>query len=301
MWRLSAFSQPQAEISNGLVRARFYLPDAASGYYRATRFDWSGVMSSLEYAGHSYVGQWFPKYAPTIHDAIMGPVESFSPLGYGDGDTFVQIGVGVLERPDSAAYSSFRYYPIKDAGKWVIKKERRQVAFRQTVADYVYTKTVSLTKGKPQLVITHRLRNTGSRPIETQVFDHNFFVTDSQRIAPGIVLKFPFTLEAEQARGLDLAAIKGDSISILRPLETDESMYAILHGYGPAAVDYDIRLENHITGAAVRIHADRPLSKLVYWGSVKTLCPEPYIHVNVAPGKTFSWTLFYDLYTVKPH
>lgn len=297
----AAGSPPQAEISNGIVRARFYLPDAVDGYYRATRFDWSGVMPSLEYAGHRFFGQWFPKYAPTIHDAIMGPVESFSPLGYGDGDTFVQIGVGVLLRPDSAAYSSFRYYRIKDAGKWAIKRGRRQVEFRQTVAGYVYTKTVSLTKGKPQLVITHRLQNTGRRPIETEVFDHNFFVTDSQTIAPGIVLKFPFALEAEQARGLDLAAIRGDSIAILRPFGDRESVYAILNGYGATAADYDIRLENHITGAAVRIRADRPLSKLVYWGSVKTLCPEPYIHVSVAPGKTFSWTLYYDLYTVNPY
>jgi len=291
-------SPPQAQISNGIVRARVYLPDTANGYYRATRFDWSGVMPSLEYAGHSYFGQWFPKYAPTIHDAIMGPVESFSPLGYGNGDTFVQIGVGVLVRPDSAAYSPFRYYRIRDAGRWVIRKGLRQVEFRQTVAGYVYTKTVSLTRGKPQLVITHRLRNTGSRPIETEVFDHNFFVTDSQTIAPGIVLKFPFPLEAEQARGQDLAVIRGDSISILRRLKINESMYAILHGYGPMASDYDIRLENHITGAAVRIRADRPLSKLIYWGSVKTLCPEPYIHVNVEPGRTLSWTLYYDLYTV---
>ena len=294
-----AQAPPEAEISNGIIHARFYLPDSAVGYYRSTRFDWSGVMPSLNYASHSYFGQWFPKYSPTINDAIMGPVESFSPLGYGSGDTFTEIGVGVLSRPDSAAYSSFRYYPIKDAGRWEIRRGQRQVEFRQTVTGYVYTKTVSLTKGKPQLVITHLLRNTGSRSIETEVFDHNFFVTDSQTVAPGIVLKFPFALTAEQARGLgDLAAIRGDSIAILRPMGTRESVYAVLHGYGPSVADYDIRLENHITGAAVRIHADRPFSKLVYWGSVKTLCPEPYIHMSVAPGETFDWTLYYDFYTV---
>ena len=296
---------PQAEISNGLIHARIYLPDPVNGYYRSTRFDWSGVMPSLEYAGHHYFGVWFPKYSPTINDAIMGPVESFSPLGYAEapaGGTFVEIGVGVLERPDSGAYSPFRYYPITDAGVWAVKRDKRQVQFRHTLAGYVYTKTMSLTKGKPQMVIVHSLRNTGSRPIETEVFDHNFFVTDSQTVAPGIGLKFPFPLSAEQARGLgDLAAIRGDSISILRPFGARESVYAVLHGYGNTAADYDIRLENHISGAAVRIRADRPFSKLVYWGSVKVLCPEPYIHVSVAPGETFTWTLFYDFYTVNPH
>lgn len=308
--RLPGIAQPfpQADISNGIVNARIYLPDTANGYYRSTRFDWSAVMPALEYRGHSYFGQWFRKYAPTINDAIMGPVESFWPLGYDQaaaGGSFVEIGVGVLTKPDGAAYTPFKYYPIRDPGSWQVKSSRTGIRFRHILGGeayrYIYTKTVALTKGKPELVIIHRLRNTGSLPIESDVFDHNFFVTDSQSIAPGFVLKFAFPLVAEQARGLDdLAAIRGDSITILRPFGTGESVYAVLHGYGNTPADYDIRLENHVTGAAVRIRADRPFSRLVYWGSVKTLCPEPYIHISVAPGETFTWTIRYEFYTLNP-
>jgi hypothetical protein len=68
---------PQATITNGLIQARIYLPDVNSGYYRASRFDWSAVMPELTYKGHSYFGQWYDKYSPTHHDAIMGPVEDF--------------------------------------------------------------------------------------------------------------------------------------------------------------------------------------------------------------------------------
>jgi hypothetical protein len=306
--RLPGMAQPfpQTDISNGIVNARIYLPDTANGYYRSTRFDWSGVMPALEYQGHSYFGQWFPRYSPTIHDAIMGPVESFSPLGYDQaaaGGSFVEIGVGVLTRPDGSAYTPFKYYPIHNPGSWKIKSTRTGVRFRHILKgesfSYRYSKSVTLTKGKPELVIAHTLHNIGSLPIESDVFDHNFFVTDSQSIAPGLVLKFPFHLAAEQARGLDdLAAIRGDSITILRPFGTGESVYAVLHGYGESPADYDIRLENHLTGAGVRIRADRPFSRLVYWGSVKTLCPEPYIHIRVAPGETFSWTIRYDFYTL---
>ena len=42
---------PQAEISNGIIHATLYLPDAKDGYYRGSRFDWSGVMPALEYKG----------------------------------------------------------------------------------------------------------------------------------------------------------------------------------------------------------------------------------------------------------
>src|SRR3954469_11667257 len=93
---------PQASISNGEIHAKLYLPDAAHGYYQGLRFDWSGVVASLEYKNHNYFGVWFPEYDPKRHDAITGPVEEFGGdeggLGYNaakPGDTFVKIGVGV--------------------------------------------------------------------------------------------------------------------------------------------------------------------------------------------------------------
>ena len=35
------------------------------------------VIQSLKMKEHEYFGQWFPKYDPKLHDAIMGPVEEF--------------------------------------------------------------------------------------------------------------------------------------------------------------------------------------------------------------------------------
>lgn len=295
---------PEAEISNGILHARLYLPDPEKGYYRGTRFDWSGVMPALEYKDHSFCGQWFEKYSPTTHDAIMGPVESFSPIGYedaGTGGPFVQIGVGVLERADGAPYSPFKYYKMLNSDAWKVKKSTDKVEFRHQLSEdsysYTYDKTVELLKGKPELVLTHSLKNNGKRALETDVYDHNFFMLDNQRTGPGLVLRFPFALTSEQARGLgELAAIQGNSIVILREFADKESVYAILHGYGDQTSDYDIRLENQNTGASVRITSDRPLSKLVYWGSAKTLCPEPYIHVKAQPGETFTWRIKYEFY-----
>ncbi|MGC2656331.1 MAG: hypothetical protein WA324_00025, partial [Bryobacteraceae bacterium] len=50
---------PKAEISNSEIQAKIYLPDAARGYYRGTRFDWSGVLYTLQYKNHNYYGPWF--------------------------------------------------------------------------------------------------------------------------------------------------------------------------------------------------------------------------------------------------
>jgi hypothetical protein len=84
---------PQTEISNSLIKAKIYLPDTEKGYYRGTRFDWSGNMPELVFNGHSYFGEWYTwytKYSPEIHDVIMGPVEEFTALDYAEtqaGDT----------------------------------------------------------------------------------------------------------------------------------------------------------------------------------------------------------------------
>jgi hypothetical protein len=257
-------------------------------------------MPVLEYKGHRYITQWFPEYAPTIHDAILGPVESFSPLGYAAapvGGGFVQVGVGVLVRPDTARYNSFRYYAIRDAGRWTVHASRRAVVFRQRVRDslysFDYTKRVVLMKGRPELVLVHVLKNTGRRYIESDVFNHNFFRVDSGATGPGSVLKFRFPLSAEQQRGP--AEIRGDSIVLLRALENRENVYGIAHGYSDRAAHYDIRLETPATG--IHIWADQPLSKLAYWASPTILCPEPFIHIRVAPGETFRWTIHYEFYT----
>src|SRR5215831_14667363 len=112
---------PQAEISSGDVHARLYLPDPDTGYYRATRFDWAGVIPSLTYKGTEYFGQWFPRYDPKLHDSIVGPVESFDPIGFDkakSGGTFLRIGVRLLRRPDEKPVNNFATYEIADGGKW---------------------------------------------------------------------------------------------------------------------------------------------------------------------------------------
>src|SRR5437879_460926 len=138
----SVATAPQAEINNGVLKAQFYLPDARKGFYRGTRFDWSGVIGSLEYKGHRYYGPWFTKTDPTVIDfiyqgadivagpcsAITGPVEEFSTddkaLGYDEakpGGTFIKVGVGVLRKPrDGSNYNRYRLYEI-------VRSEERRV------------------------------------------------------------------------------------------------------------------------------------------------------------------------------
>ncbi|RPI24694.1 MAG: hypothetical protein EHM61_16415 [Acidobacteria bacterium] len=301
---------PQAQISNRAIRAGFYLPDPERGYYRGTRFEWSGVIHSLQFQGHEYFGVWFPRYDPKLHDAITGPVEEFrtgeASVGYAEakpGETFVRIGVGTLRKPDEKGYRVFGTYEIVDPGKWTVRPASDRIEFQHDLIHpagyaYTYTKIVRLEPDRPEMVIEHRLKNTGRLPIETSQYNHNFFVIDGQPTGPEARVLFPFEVRATRDLG-DKAEVREKQLSYLRELRAGgESVFTELEGFGPTSKDYDFRIENRKAGAGVRITGDRPIAKLVFWSIRTTLCPEPYIDIRVEPGQESSWEIRYEFYTL---
>src|SRR2546423_619347 len=120
---------PQAEISTARIRATLYLPDAEKGYYRSTRFDWSGAIASLTWDGHNFFGQWFARHDPKIRDPTPGRVGDSLTTGAGlvyadakPGERSVRMGVGAVIKPAEPQYRQFGTYEIADPGKWIISK-----------------------------------------------------------------------------------------------------------------------------------------------------------------------------------
>ena len=135
---LLAQDYPKSSISNGLIHAELMLPDNQNGSYQGTRFDWSGIISSLQFDGHEYFGRWYAHHDPKIHDAITGPVEAFQTndkgLGYDEakaGGTFVRIGIGTLRKPEEKDYRPYDTYEVVDHGKWTIHKHKDRIEFTQ--------------------------------------------------------------------------------------------------------------------------------------------------------------------------
>src|SRR4051812_13067012 len=109
---------PEATISNRDLRVALYVPDVENGFYKGARFDWSGMIRTVELGEHRFYGLWFSKVDPAVRDvsykddqilvsvntAAVGPAEGFqTPLGFATakpGSTFVKIGVGALEKTE---------------------------------------------------------------------------------------------------------------------------------------------------------------------------------------------------------
>jgi hypothetical protein len=318
---LCAADFPTSEITNGQIQALVYLPDAKNGYYRATRFDWSGVLYSLRYKGHEYYGPWFQKTDPTVHDfvyqgpeivaspctAIIGPVDEFAPLGWEQakaGGIFVKIGVGVLRKPDESKYDNYRLYEIIDSGKWMTQKGRESIEFTQEVTDsssgygYIYRKAVRLVNGRPEMVLEHSLTNTGTRAIRTSVYNHNFLVLDGQPPGPGLVITVPFQIQTGRPPDKKLAEIRGNQIVYLKTLEKQEVVTTSLRGFSDSSKDNEIRIEDSRIGAGMKITANRPLASASLWSIRTVMAMEPFVSLAIEPTKEFSWKSTYNYYTL---
>ncbi len=318
---LSAAGPPETAISNSDIRAQLYLPDAKDGYYTGTRFDWSGVIYALRYKGHDYYGPWYTGRRSDVRDfvyegpdiiagpcsAITGPVEEYAPLGYDDappGGMFMKIGIGVLRKPDTEAYDHYKLYKVADPGKWTIHKSGDRVEFVQRLAGpggygYEYTKTVRLVKGKPEMLLEHRLKNTGTHAIRTDVYNHNFLVLDHQAPGPGYAITFPFELQSSRPPDAELAKIEGRRIVYIKTLEGKDTVTTPIEGFSANAADYDFRVESQHAGAGIRVRGDKNMSKASLWSIRSVVAVEPFIELDLEPGKEASWTFTYDFYELR--
>jgi hypothetical protein len=306
---------PNRVISNDIVSAKVYLPDKF-GFYRATRFDHAGMITHITYKGQDYGRYWFVKTSPVVknftYDAdglvahnnniAAGPVEEFGENGFettGPGGRFLKIGVGILKR-DNDIYDRFHTYPILNQGRRTTTATKTSIRFDQVIANdpsgygYSYTKTVRLLPGKPTLLIEDRLKNTGKKEIDTTVYNHHFMT-----ISPGedgVELQAPFTLAHTRPMPADVVKFDGAHMTYLRGLTGQEQVASDLTGFTNAVSDNDFRVTNTKTGYGVRIRADLPVTRLLWWSVPSTMGIEPYMDIKLKPGEEKRWTHRLDYY-----
>lgn len=296
-------SFPLIRLNNGVIEALVFLPDADNGYYRGSRFDWSGIIGQVTYLGHTYFRPWQHSVArevpPDPHNPEnpndgAGTVEEFrEPCGYSDaipGGQFLKIGVGVLIKPGDLPYDFSRKYEISKPGKWKVSNEENQVKLVQKLSTdfgfaYQYTKMITLQPDEPKIIVNHKLSNQGQKQITTSTYCHNFILLDGMEAGSGYEIKFKTSVEASKL-SKEYATIHDNCISLLQSIPAKGTIGA------PVMVkelQNHVEVLNHFTGTSVAISGTQTLASFYVWISATAVCPEPMIEIDLKPGETSSW------------
>ena len=301
---------PAARLTSGGIEMDVMLPDAEKGFYRGPRFDWSGLVHRVHFKGHTWFGPWQPEHKPAANDHAVGPAEEFgmgiggmpAPFGYAEapaGGTFLKLGVGELRKVEEPGYRFGFLYEIVKPGTWTVQADTSAIEFRQDAGDpagyaYRYTKRIELKPGLPGFSIRHDLCNTGAKPLQAGHYSHNFTVIDDVPVGPEYELEFPFAPVAKRdLRGM--AAISGSKLNFLRELVPGEALFTEFGGYQGTVAENGVLIRCRRGGAALKITGDRPVHQYNFFATRTTLCPEPFILLQAAPGESIAWTTEYQV------
>jgi len=290
---------PRAMLRNGALSAEIALPDAAHGFYRGTRFDWSGMIIAVTLGKARFHGPWFDAVAPGVRDYVhdgarivagpqtgaTGPAEEFQGTNTGPGPT-----PGYTEAAPG--------YPIVDSGQWQVRRGADRITFVQTLplaADgygYRYEKSLRLLPDG-SIVIAHRLANTGQKPISTQVYSHNFIRFGDHRVDPAITVTSPL-LRGLATKDPALARVEGERLIFARPIAGEESVALSAptsdHRAAHAAPVFTVARAGD---GAIAAFTASPIARVVFWNIDRVNAVEPFVPIEVAPGGAQEWSWRY--------
>lgn len=292
-------SYPVATLNNGLLDVCVYLPDAVTGYYRAGRFAWAGIVAQVRCGGHTYLGELHPEHDPLGHDHAPGLVEEFSighPPGFREappGGGFLKLGVGILAKAGSeyAFWESYRLLQLPER-TLTLAPDGRALVCRETLASplgwgYEYAKTVTVVPGEPLLVCTHVLRNTGSRAFQGHHYCHNIIRIDDAPAGPDYEVTFPFAPRAHPHADAPIR-LAGKSLHFVRPATAP--FYLAFTHFGETAASTGFTVTNRRSGAALSTEIDAPAGRYAFYTEPAAVCPEPFVKIDLAPGQSRQWT-----------
>ena len=300
----TAAEYPQITIANEKLKLTVYLPDAARGYYRGVRFDWAGMIAHADFAGHWVYAPWKARHDPMGHDHVIGPAEEFDmddPPGYADakpGEPFMKIGVGHLVKAKDAKYAFSAGYKIAEAGKRLLSSGKDWIEFHHDLPELrgwacSYVKRIEIVPGQSAFILSHTLKNTGTKPIDTRVYCHNFTIIDGTPVGPDYQVQWPFDVAAD---GKTPGAVELKGPCLLIPGTAWKSIWMQLAGGRDKVEDNAVVVCNMKTDAGVSITGDQPPAMWRFYAEKTAACPEPFVRIQLAPGEEKRWQSTYTFF-----
>jgi hypothetical protein len=274
--------------------------------YNFSRFDWTGKIVSVKYKGISVSGT---EKLNDEDDAKSGKgfYNEFgiqSPVGYDEipeGDWFHKIGVGLLKK-DGDKYLFYKKYEIQPA-VFEVNAESNKIIINiksRSIHDYAYEYRKEVELVESGFIIKYHLKNTGTKTIITDEYNHNFIAVNNEFMSSDYILKFPFSLNPElfdetvNPEGKVEIGQKAISFN-----GTPDQQFFFSNLSGNENVDANWELINTKSKIGISETGSFKTKKVNLWGWTHDISPELFFDIHVEPGEVIEWSRMYNVFELR--
>lgn len=180
--------------------------ESAGEKYRGSRFDWNGTVTQIFFKGVPLLSEekkLFHRNAKIFGRGLHNEFGIRDCIGYDDvevGGFFPKIGTGWLKK-DEKPYFFYTQYEMEPLDFSIAKISDNALAFTCVSGErngysYTYTKTITLLDDG--FNISYKIDNTGTKPLSTTEYVHNFFLPAHKKVDNHLVLLFNWQFDVNK-------------------------------------------------------------------------------------------------------
>jgi hypothetical protein len=287
----SGKSPPDAfTLRNPSLLASVFLPDSDGGFYTGHRFE-AGIVGDVESMGTVFVG-------PDTSGSLGLCAEFPDPIPLpGQPERFVRIGQGIFENPEGK--SDPRSARLLERPEWEIVRSENVVTLRQQIqtpegVGCLLRKDIRLVGDDPVIEIRWHLTNTGTHPIRTRHYSHNWLRPGGKTISPDLVCEFPFDFleKVTEFSGKNGFRMRPRAVTFV-PVENLRPSSASFLAAGPFDGPNTATLRDQVTGARIEIENDWTPFDIAVYVDQRGFCPESFLAISLPPGQSKTWSTSY--------
>lgn len=275
--------------------------DLPTENYQRPRFDWTGKITSLRFKNTELLGvERTDAPLPTVGRGCYNEFGIDTPVGYADirpGDWFQKIGIGRLQK-EAGPYDFTKNYLI-DPATFTVTPEAQALVLTCTAPAvngyaYVLRKTIALRASG--FVIQYELRNTGTQPIHTHEYTHNFLAIAGAPIGSDYELRFPFDLQPDQfgetVNPEEKVQLGPQSVTFTGT-PREPFFFSTLSGDRAAVAEWE--LLHRPSRLAIRETGSFTPLRVNLWGWGHVISPELFCPIDLAAGQIATWSRTYTI------
>jgi hypothetical protein len=273
--------------------------------YNFSRFDWTGKIVSVKYKGVPVSG------VEKLNDeddtkSGKGFYNEFgieAAIGFNEtneGDWFHKIGVGLLKKEDKE-YLFSRKYEIQPAQFTVTTKpDKISISCKsQSMNGYAYEYRKEIELVESGFIIKYFLKNTGTKTINTDEYDHNFIAINKELTGSDYILKFPFNMKPERFDAIVNPEGKveiGQKEITFNGMPDEQFFFSNISGGENVNAAWEIINTKNKIGISET--GSFKTAKVNVWGWKHVISPELFFNISVEPGKEIEWSRTYNVFEI---